>query len=186
MRSAKRSVAARAVLATSSAAALVVLSPVLARADHKDNGTSTLDRDNDQQDVDKVSLTSAGNLACDWGKAQLERSEVTTSWGATDVHCHDSAVAEQWVGRTKCINRTWTIYRCDQYELTFNYYYLDVNPDTNYEIGIWRNAGCHEFGHTSSLGHRAEDNNNSCMQPYASENRQTFDQHDLDSINSDI
>lgn len=185
MRRVEHSVAAKTGLALCGAVALVALSPILAFADHGENGTSIRDRDNNEQEVDKVSLTPTGDLACNWGKAQLERSEVTTSSGSTDVHCHDVREEGSWAGSAKCTNLSWKIYRCDQYKVTFNLYYFDDNPDTNYEIGIWRSAGCHEFGHTSSIGHRAEGNNNSCMQQYVSEYRQTFDQHDLDSIDSD-
>lgn len=186
MRRAKHSVAAKTGLAICGAVALVALSPILALADHIDNDSSVRDRDNNQQEVDKVELTAAGDLACNWGKAELERSVVTTSWGSTDVHCYDDVVEATWIGRAQCTARTWTLHRCDQYKVTFNYYHFDENPDTNLEIGTWRTTGCHEFGHTSSLGHRAENNNNSCLQPVASEYRQTFDQHDLESINSDI
>jgi hypothetical protein len=30
---------------------------------------------------------------------------------------------------------------------------MDLTPDTDSERNYWRSLGCHEFGHTGSIGH---------------------------------
>lgn len=158
-----------------------------ALANHGDNATSTLDRDNNQQEVDTYLLSDAGQLACSSGKAALDASEISMSLGGSDIHCFDRNYGDVgWFGQTVCTDRAYTLNRCDQYSVRFNYFYLGTNPTTA-ERNTWKSVGCHEFGHTASIGHRtaaSDPDINSCMRTdnYGPLN---FDSHDIDEINAD-
>lgn len=154
--------------------AFVLCVPFTARAGHDDNGT---DPDNRNQAVKGFSLSTNGTRAMNHGKSQLERSVITTSWGGGDIEVYDKDYGDNgWYGRTDCTdwNALWT--SCDIIRVRFNqYWYLTASQ--------WRSLGCHEFGHTADIGHRARSNdtdNNSCMREDIWP--QYYDKHDLNAI----
>lgn len=157
---------------------LIIATAMPAYANHQGNSTALMNRDNNTQDVEEYNLTNAGRVACRHGDAQLERSEIATQAGTTDIHCHDGSYVTDWIGQTYCQAANWNGTRCDHYNVTFNYYYNGgTNPDTTVENYLWMNAGCHEFGHTSSIGHISSVDDpilGSCMQSSASEHRRNF------------
>ncbi|MFF0474317.1 hypothetical protein [Streptomyces sp. NPDC004284] len=156
------------------AAALVLTIPSSAQASHDDNGT---DPDNRNQAVKGFSLTSNGSTAMGYGKAELERSVITTSWGGGDIEVYDGAYGDtKWHGRTDCTNwnALWT--SCDIIRVRFNTSYSK-------SLNQWKSLGCHEFGHTGDLGHRyasTDTDNNSCMRIEIWPMH--YDQHDLNAI----
>ncbi|MFG3287904.1 hypothetical protein ACGF3G_03710 [Streptomyces sp. NPDC048179] len=161
-----------AVLAAS--AAFVLSAPFTAYAGHDDDGT---DPDNRNQAVKGNDLTANGTKAMNYGKSQLERSVITTSWGGGDIMVYDKDYGDVgWHGNTDCVdwNVLWT--SCDVIRVRFNTYQYKTASQ-------WRSLGCHEFGHTGDLGHRSKSNdtdNNSCMREEIWP--QNFDQHDLNAI----
>ena len=161
-----------AVLAAS--AALVLGTPFTAVAGHDDNGT---DPDNRSQAVKGYDLSTNGTKAMNYGKNQLERSVITTSWGDSDIHVYDNNYGDTgWHGRTDCIDWTPFATSCDVIRVRFNTYQYKTAAQ-------WRSLGCHEFGHTADLGHRSRSNdtdNNSCMRVEIWP--QNYDQHDLNAI----
>lgn len=156
------------------AAALILAVPSAAHASHDDDGT---DPDNRNQAVKGFSLTTNGKNAMNQGKAELERSVITTSWGGGDIEVYDGAYGDTgWHGRTDCTdwNALWT--SCDVIRVRLNTTYSK-------SASQWRSLGCHEFGHTGDLGHRsagADTDNNSCMRVSIWPTH--FDQHDLNAI----
>ncbi|MCX4974460.1 hypothetical protein [Streptomyces sp. NBC_00620] len=157
------------------AAALILALPSAAHADHDDDGT---DPDNRNQAVKGIKLTTNGTNAMNHGKAELERSVITTSWGGGDIEVYDADYGDtEWSGRTDCTNwnALWT--SCDIIRVRFNQYY-------GLTASQWRSLGCHEFGHTADLGHRKASNdsdNNSCMRGKGIWPTH-YDQHDLNAI----
>jgi hypothetical protein len=167
------------------AVVLVVSFGSPAFAEHGDNSSAIRDRDNNSQGWDRNGLTDAGTVACDWGADQLERSEITMAGpgNSGDIHCFDDYYAWDLFGGATCTETNWWNGKCDHYLLQFNLkYYGQI---TNYwERTQYRYIGCHEFGHTSSVGHRQVDNNdNSCM--VSGSGQVAFDNHDLAAINRD-
>ena len=65
--------------ATASVVAVLVAST--AGAHHDDESFRLRTRDNNIQDYEHVDLTPAGEMACDWGASQLQRSEITVKVG---------------------------------------------------------------------------------------------------------
>lgn len=168
----------RLVAVVAAGVTLAVLLPTSAYADHDDSGT---DPDNRNQAVQGFNLTSNGTSAMNFGKSELERSVITTSWGGGDIEVYDDLYGNNgWHGYTDCTNWNvlWT--SCDIIRVRFN--------ETQWKsYDQWRSLGCHEFGHTGDLGHRSSSNdsdNNSCMRsdiwPL------TYDSHDLNAINAGV
>ena len=164
-----------------SAVALLVTSTAGA---HHDDARRLRTRDNNTQEYEHVDLTAAGEMACDWGASQLERSEITVNEGDSDIHCHDSHWSGDSGGMARCTSTVWWNRRCDHYRIDFNLAGMDTTPDSNAERNFWRTAGCHEFGHTGSIGH--VDSNETCMRSWVGlglVNPDTFINDDLEHIN---
>ena len=138
------------VLTAAVAASVLMAGPAAA---HHDYGPRILVRDNNTQDYDHNSLTQAGRIACDHGAAQLGRSEISVEMGPDDIHCYDSFDPDGSPGTARCTRDNWWNGRCDHYRVWFNLSGLDLTPDTDLERNYWRSLGCHEFGHTGSIGH---------------------------------
>ena len=159
-----------------------------ASANHGFGSTLTV-RDNNTQDYEMVSLTSAGRIACEHGAGQLERSEITVQIGNNDIHCHDYFVGTMyWVGETYCTDVHWWNQRCDHFQIDFNLTGFDFTPDTVLETNFWKAIGCHEFGHTGGLAHVDLDVW-SCMRYglYSTTySPNTLNQDDLDDIDADF
>jgi hypothetical protein len=162
---------------------LAVTVPGTARASHGDNSTSIRDRDNNTQDWDMHSLSGAGEDACIWGAGELEvDSEITMkAFESGDIHCYDDYyVTEPWFGMTRCTDVNLLNRRCDHYRIYIN---LSIygSRDNDFEHRAYHSVGCHEFGHTSSVGHRGV--TGTCMQ--SGSINQHFDSHDTSAINAD-
>ncbi|MFD7067974.1 hypothetical protein ACFV97_12170 [Streptomyces sp. NPDC059913] len=161
-------------VALGTAAALILTFSSSAQASHDDDG---FDPDNRNQAVKGFSLTTNGTNAMNHGKAELERSVITTSWGGGDIEVYDSNYGKSgWHGTTDCTNWNvlWT--SCDVIRIRLNTYQSKTASQ-------WRSLGCHEFGHTGDLGHRSKSNdtdNNSCMRENIWPTH--FDAHDLNAI----
>jgi hypothetical protein len=152
-------------------------------ADHRDSSTSLRDRDNNTQEHDYHDMLPGGREACDQGALQLERTEIDSTSGSADIHCYDSYYNDpDWFGFTHCDNVDWSSGRCDHYIVKFDNSDVDAYPDTQSEWDAYRYIGCHEFGHTSSVGHRPN-NAGTCMDGGSGDKR--FDDHDLTAINLD-
>jgi hypothetical protein len=166
------------------AVAISLTLPAIAHADHGGSGSSLTNRDNNDHDFDSNSLEPESQLACSHGKSQMgSQTEVRVAVGSSDVHCFDADYGNTtWVGTTSCTSLTWNHTRCDQYRINFNTHHIISN-------NLWKSAGCHEVGHTSSVGHRtaASDPNSpySCMRAAVGSNRTTYDSHDITEINND-
>lgn len=125
------------------------------------------------------SLTAKGKSAMEWGKRELERSVITTSWGGGDIEVHDYATkGVTWGAQTRCKdwNALWT--SCDVFTIQFNTAF-------KHSDWTWVVMGCHEFGHTADLGHRSSSNDtddNSCMRSSTTTAYYKFDKHDLNAI----
>ena len=172
-----------ALRATAVATATALLLASIAGA-HHDDGPRLRTRDNNTQEYEHVDLTAAGEMACDWGASQLERSEITVQEGDSDIHCHDSHFAGRAGGKVSCTTIVWWNRRCGHYRIEFNLAGMDETPDSNRERNYWRNVGCHEFGHTGSIGH--VDSNDTCMRSWVAlglNNPDTLINDDLDHIN---
>ncbi|WP_328400126.1 hypothetical protein OHS70_23370 [Streptomyces sp. NBC_00390] len=154
--------------------AFVLGVPFSAYAGHDDDG---FDPDNRSQAVKGFSLTSNGTTAMNHGKAQLEKSVITTSWGDGDIRVYDANYGDNgWHGSTDCVDWNAFMTSCDVMRVRFNQYQYKSYSE-------WKSLGCHEFGHTGDLGHRSKSNdtdNNSCMR--SDRWPQYFDQHDLNAI----
>lgn len=156
-----------------------------ASAGHGDNGSAiSYDRDNNNQSVERINVTQAGSLACGWGLARLDNTEVDAHWpGNNDIRCRDGDYNKPWLGITSCTNVSWHNFRCDIYGIRFDLDY-GRTVDSAWERRWYRYIGCHEFGHTSSVGHRASDtDHNSCMRN--GHGHIWFDRHDHTAINRD-
>ncbi len=135
------------------AVALSVLSAAYAVA-HHDDGSVTWVRDNNTQEYDYNDLTPGGKLACDHGAAQLARSEITVKKGSNDIHCHDGYEWRGAAGTTSCTSTVWWNGRCGHFRVWFNTAgEANARPETGLEKNYWKALGCHEFGHTGSIGH---------------------------------
>ena len=170
------------IFAAAVAASVLMAGPAAA---HHDYGPSPLVRDNNTQDYDHNYLTQAGEIACDHGAAQLDRSEISVEEGPDDIHCYDSFDAGGPPGYAECTDSNWWNGRCDHYRVWFNLHRLDLTPDTDLERNYWRSLGCHEFGHTGKIGH--VDSTSTCMwaTTYVSIfNSEILIQDDLDHIDA--
>jgi hypothetical protein len=134
--------------------------------------------DNANQAVYRVSLTSAASTATSHGSAQLNRSQINTSWGGGDIYVYDANMPDSWFGQAVCVERdTWG--DCDIHHVTYNLRAMSGRSASN-----WRSLACHELGHTGSLAHRraADDaDDNSCMRPEIWPER--LDSVDIEHIN---
>ena len=175
----------RNTLRSAAAASVVaVLVASTAGAHHDDGSTRLRTRDNNTQDYEHVDLTPAGEMACDWGASQLQRSEITVKLGDNDIHCHDSVLSGYSGSRVYCTTTVWWNRRCGHFQIDFNLRDMDTTPDSNHERNFWRYTGCHEFGHTGSITH--VNSNESCMRSWSGlglNNPETFTSADLDHIN---
>lgn len=153
-----------------------------ALANHGDNGSSMADRDNNDQGRKGYYLTVAGQEACDWGTNRLDATEITMQDNdPSDIRCYDGYYDASWFGLTTCITPDNTAGRCDVYTVQFDLSDYG-HADGSLYVGWYQYIGCHEFGHTSSVGHQP-DQTNSCMDN-GSGNR-FFNGHDGDAINAD-
>ncbi|GAA3928284.1 hypothetical protein GCM10023085_06790 [Actinomadura viridis] len=148
---------------------------------HAGHGGEIIGPDNNQQAVKGEDLTARGRLALQRGRGQLDRTKIDTSTGGGDIYVRDGRY-----GDTGRYGRMWCSKQdgngdCDIYQITFNNSTL---PATD---RAYRAVGCHEFGHTGTLGHRArsaDSDNNSCMRTYISDNWSgSLDSHDINAIN---
>lgn len=110
---------------------------------------------------------------------------VNTYWpGNNDVRCRDGNYnAPNWFGLADCTDPNWWNDRCNIYLLKFDW---DRGRRVTGSDWRWyRYIGCHEWGHTSSVGHRNVDHgkNNSCMKD--GKGRKWLDPHDHAAINRD-
>lgn len=168
------------ILAALSGVTMVLALASPASADHDNYGT---DPDNRNQAIRKRGLTGPGDVAANHGKAQLERSVITTSWGSNDVDVFDDRYGSVgWSGKTDCTdwNVLWT--SCNVIRIRFN-----ESSMAGGSQGDWQSLGCHEFGHSGDIGHRSassDRDNNSCMRediwPL------TYDTHDINAINASV
>ncbi|WP_141747145.1 hypothetical protein [Streptomyces agglomeratus] len=147
-------------------------------ADHDDSG---IDPDNRNQAVKGFSLTGNGTLAMNHGKAQLEKTVITTSWGGGDIEVYDGEYERNgWHGKTDCTD--WNAFRtsCDIIRVRLNQSYSKTASQ-------WKSLGCHEFGHTGDIGHRNSSNDtdgNSCMR--SDKWYLNYDSHDISAINESV
>lgn len=167
------------ILGATLAVVLAFAPPALASHGGKANSGKP---DNTSQDVESNSLTTNGKAAVTQGRAQLDRSQITTSVGGSDIHVYDASYSASWYGNTRCTDTNWWNGLCDHYDVKFN-----TRTMSGYGVSYWKSLGCHELGHTGSLGHRyhsTDSNNNSCMRsdiwPLY------FDTHDIDAINDNV
>jgi hypothetical protein len=157
-----------------------IVSTSPAFAGHRNNATSTNDRDNNDQQYNRIDLTDAGFQACVWGALRLDNTEITISVGSADIHCHDAHYTGDWFGLTQCTDVNWWNGKCDHYKLHFNLkHYGQINTD--FEQDAYEYIGCHEFGHTSSVGHRSS--GTSCMRNGSGVRH--YDDHDRNAIDAD-
>lgn len=161
----------------------VAISQVAAYADNWEPFAPAegLDRDNNEQGRDAINLTDPGQFACDWGAARLDNSEVNVHANdPSDIRCVDDYYGSvSWLGLTSCIDRDLSLSRCDVFKVEFNLsIYGSIGSD--YEREEYQYIGCHEFGHTSSLGHRSKSPPATCMADAS--HQRFFDDHDLYGI----
>ncbi|GIF97098.1 hypothetical protein [Catellatospora citrea] len=136
--------------------------------------------DNAQQDVQVNKLTSAGSAAASFGRAQLDRTDITMSTGGSDLHVYDAAYNASWYGQTSCTDRNWLNGKCDHMDIKFN-----TGTMGSRSTSYWQSLGCHEFGHSGGLGHRfksTDSNDNSCMRDEIWP--RYLDTHDIDAVNA--
>ena len=166
-------------------ATLTLDAPAL--ASHGDSGAEQLqlNPDNKDQEYEKINMQTGGEIACNTGQIELEKTQITTSEGSSDIHCKDAYYDASWFGLTTCTDKNWWNDRCDHYDVEFDLSDEDVTPDTSAETNAWIFVGCHEFGHTGGLGHRPVSGRYaSCME--AGSGHPDFNQHDIDEINEDV
>lgn len=131
--------------------ALVVQLAGPAVAGHDD----MIDPDNADHYIDRHSLTTDASDATIHAIGELNRTKMNaTVTGSGDVDAYDayygtSGSWENILGRTSCVDKTWTLLECDVYELKYNLSYMAGTSQS-----YWNSLGCHEFGHTAGLGHR--------------------------------
>lgn len=169
--------ARRWMIASVTALMAISISVPAAHAGH--GGAGSGHPDNTSQAVSMQDLTWLGQQATSWAKDQLERSELTMSWGGGDIYVYDgSFTSSSAYGWTSCTSTNWWNGWCDTYSVTYNQAMLGY-------ANQWRSVGCHEFGHTAHLGHRTsatDTDNNSCMRSmYWNE---YFDAHDINAIDA--
>lgn len=167
------------VLGTTLVAVLAFAPPALASHGGKANSGKP---DNTSQDVESNYLTTNGKAAVAQGRAQLDRSDITTSVGGSDIHVYDKAYDTSWYGQTSCTDTNWWNGRCDHYSVKFS-----TSNMSGHSLSHWQSLGCHEFGHTGSLGHRyhsTDSNDNSCMRDDIWP--KYLDTHDIDAINDNV
>jgi hypothetical protein len=141
------------------------------------------DPDNTTQCVKSPSIVPNTVTARNQGVAQLDRTDIDAQYcTGDDIWVQDYTYGNTgWYGHTWCDDQTLSG-RCDIYITQFNEsYYLGLSTSQ------LRSLGCHEFGHTGSIGHRfssTDGDNNSCMRsdiwPEA------YDTHDLNAINGGV
>jgi hypothetical protein len=151
-----------------------------AHASHENN---LLDPDNTTQCVKSPSIVPKTVIARDQGFAQLDRTDIDTQYcTGDDIWVQDYTYgATGWYGQAFCDDKTLTG-RCDIYIVQFNE--STYGGSTNSWL---RSLGCHEFGHTGSIGHRSNSNdtdNNSCM--HSGISPETYDSHDINAINGGV
>lgn len=159
------------------------LAPGPAFAGHGDNGSSLADRDNNSQGVIGYNLTEAGHVACNWGADRLNEDTVITviQPDPSDIHCYDDDSSMDWFGYTTCED-VFDGSSCDHYRVMFNLrFYGQINADGS-DRYLYLFIGCHEFGHTSSVGHRPN-GASSCMDDASG--KTWLDDHDRYAINHD-
>ncbi|MBB1257849.1 hypothetical protein [Streptomyces alkaliterrae] len=193
MRTRARRTAAR----TSTGLAVVALMHIIlapnAAAKH---GGSGIEPDNSGQYFQKYHLNSAANKASNHGKAQLERTKISTHWTDkwTDVRLRDwwgNKGNADYFGWARCEKKNWWNGKCDKILVFFNEYRMNGRTAAQ-----WRSLGCHEIGHTGNLGHRGpgskpfcpDSNTNSCMQTYLTTSGwpQKLDNHDIKAVNAKL
>lgn len=162
------------------AGALIVASPVEVFANH---GGDLSDPDNTTQWVKSPSIVSKTVTARNQGVAQLSRGDINASYcSGDDIWVQDYTYGSTgWYGQTWCDNHTASL-RCDIYIVQFDESYYPQLTTSQL-----RSLGCHEFGHTGSVGHRAasdDGDNNSCMRVEIWP--ETLDSHDRSSINAGV
>lgn len=169
-------------LASACAFLVIVFQPTAAVAGH---GDDFQDRDNNSQAYNRKNMTESGRVACNWGADRLANTEVRISYGSSDIHCYDGYYNKWWLGYANCTDVNWWNGRCDHYRLRFDLTGYGGGIGSRYERRhTWQYIGCHEFGHTSSVGHRASDaNHNSCMKD--AHGHRWLDNHDHVAINRD-
>lgn len=174
---------------------LVVVAPTLALclttgtaswADHAKDANAG-DPDNADHYMDRNSLTSYGDAAAVQGRDQLDRSQMNATFtGSGDVEIYDGNFDQNsWYGNTSCLSGYNPFNgNCDVFKVRF-----DTDEMAGLGLSYWKSLGCHELGHSAGLGHRSASNDasgttSSCMReeiwPL------TFDNHDLDAINSSV
>ncbi|WP_155368103.1 hypothetical protein [Catellatospora vulcania] len=168
----------RTAIAVAAAILLVAVAASPASAGHG-NKANAGPPDNAQQDVQSNSLTTGGKAAVAQGRAQLDRTDITTSVGGSDIHVYDASYTSSWYGQTSCTDRNWLNGKCDHLDVKFN-----TRTMGSKSTGYWQSLGCHELGHTGGLGHRShssDSNDNSCMREEIWP--KYFDTHDIDAVN---
>jgi hypothetical protein len=159
------------------AAILATASPA-----HANHGGDMISPDNSDQAVESIYLSTKAQAAVAHGRSQLDRSDITTVSGTSDIHVYDKYYGLDWYGNTHCTDTNWWNGRCDHYDVKFDN--TSMNSRSTY---YWQSLGCHEFGHTGSLGHRwhsTDSNDNSCMRVEIWP--KYYDTHDIDEINSHV
>lgn len=171
---------ARAWLIGVSSFALVAATAPTAFASHE---SSLPDPDNTTQCVKSPSIVPKTVIARNQGYAQLDLTDIDTQYCAgDDIWVQDYTYGSTgWFGQAWCDDQTLTG-RCDVYIVQFNE--STYGSLTN---SMLKSLGCHEFGHTGSVGHRSSSNDsddNSCMrQSIWPEN---LDSHDRNAINGGV
>lgn len=145
------------------------------------HGGKIIGPDNLDQAVKGSNLTTRGKLAMNHGKAQLERSKINVSTGGGDIYVRDGKYGDTGrYGRMWCSDTDGG--DCNVYQVTFN---VSLLPSTDY---AYRAVGCHEIGHTGTLGHRyttTDTDDNSCMRKKIyQEWAPNLDSHDVNAINN--
>lgn len=160
-------------------AAVIAAKPAAASHD------TTPNPDNATQDVERISLTSVGQVADLQGELQVGRSEIAFQTGTSDLHVRDIdySVPRGWAGLTWCSAfRPLSLSTCDHFQIRFNLRFDETGYLTT---DGWKTVGCHEFGHAAGLGHRADQYaEQSCMKSPSSS--QVLTNHDLITINGDV
>lgn len=140
--------------------------------------------DNAQQDVERIELGWAGQNAFYNGEIEVGASEINFATGTSDLHVRDIAYStdQGWAGLIWCSGDWWPGGRCDHFQVRFNTRFEETG---HYTAENWKATGCHEYGHTGGLGHRADEwAAQSCMKDPPSSLSLT--NHDLVTINGDV
>lgn len=165
--------------------AVIVCLPLIASPALAHHGNGFTRPDNADQQFEKIDMQPGGSYACEWGADELERSDISTSYGSADIHCRDAFHSGPWFGLATCTDVNWWNGLCDHYDIDFDLSDNDPNPDTIGEYNAWAYVGCHEFGHTGGLGHEVRSSAySSCMEDGSG--HLFFRQHDIDEINANV